>query len=213
MKKLIAGIFFLSVITFTANAQIKREHSNNGKGHGKMDHKKMKHDVAERLNLSSAQKTEMKAINNDFKTKMQSLKGSSATEPGYDVKKKALIAERKQKIDALLTPEQKAQKAELKKEYKEKKAGDKKGAKAQKMKTNLGLTTEQVAKMKEQQNIFKLKAKAIKQNSSLTQQQKIDQLKALRTEKKNSFKSFLTPEQLKKLDVMHQHRNKTMKTS
>ncbi len=213
MKKLIAGILFLSVITFTANAQIKREHSNNGKAHGKMDHKKMKHDVAEKLNLSSAQKTEMKAINNYFKIKMQSLKGSSATEPGYDVKKKALIAERKQKIDALLTSEQKAQMAELKKEYKSKKTGDKKGDKVQKLKTNLGLTNDQVAKMKAQQDIFKSKEEAIKQNSSLTQAQKIDQLKALRTEKKNSFKSFLTPEQLKKLDAMHQHHNRTMKTT
>lgn len=212
MKKLIAGIFLLSAVTFTSDAQVKREHSNNGKAHGKMEHKKMKHDAAEKMNFSENQKTQMKTINEDFKTKMKSLEGSSATEPGYDTRKKALIAERKQKIDALLTSDQRAQKAELKKEYKSKKRGEKKD-KVQSIKTNLGLSNDQVAKMKAQQEIFKTKETAIKQNSSLTQEQRTEQLKALRLEKKNSFKSFLTPEQIKKLDAMHQHHNRSMKTS
>ncbi|MBC7864729.1 MAG: hypothetical protein IAF38_17280 [Bacteroidia bacterium] len=213
MKKLIAGILLLSVATFTADAQVKREHSNNGKAHGKMEHKKMKHDVAEKLNLSETQKTQMKTINEDFRTKMKSLEGSSATEPGYDTRKKALIAERKQKIEALLTPDQKAQKTELKKEYRFKKHNGKKGDRAESIKTNLGLSNDQVAKMKAQQEIFKTKEIAIKQNSSLTQEQRTEQLKALRLEKKNSFKTFLTPEQIKKLDAMHQHHNRSMKTS
>jgi hypothetical protein len=144
---------------------------------------------------------------------MQSLKGTSATDPGFDAKKKALITERKQNIEALIKPEQKTQMAEMKKDYKSKKGGDKKGGRAEAMKTNLGLTNDQVAKMKAQQSIFKSKEEAIKNNTSLNEQQKMAQLKTLRSQKKDSFKSFLTPEQLKKLDAMHQHRNRSMKTS
>ncbi len=213
MKKLIIALFLLSAITLTTTAQVKRDHSENAKAHSNAGHKHMKHDFAEKLNLTSAQQTQMKAINEDFKTKMQSLKGSSATDPGFDTNKKALIAERKQKIEALLTTEQKAQMAGMKKDYKEQKGGHKNGHRAQEMKVNLGLTDDQVAKMKAQQNIFKSKEDAIKNNTSLTQQQKVDQLKTLRSQKKESFKSFLTPEQSKKLDAMHQHRNRSMKTS
>ncbi len=212
MKKLIASIFFLSVITFTANAQIKRDHPNNGKAHGKKEHKQMKHDIAGKLDVTESQRIKMKSINEDFRTKMKSLEGSSATQPGYDTKKKALIAERKQQIDALLTAEQKAQKAELKKEYRSKKNDNKKD-KVQSKRLSLDLSNDQVAKMKAQREVFKSKEQAIKQNSSLTQQQKIEQLKALRAEKKNNFKSLLNQQQKEKWDAMHQHHNRSMKTS
>lgn len=213
MKKLLTALFLLSAVTLTTTAQVKRDHTNDAKAHGNAGHKQMKHDFAEKLNLSSTQQTQMKAINEDFKTKMQSLKSTSANDADFDSKKKALVIERQQKIDALLTTEQKSQMAEMKKEFRSKKAGDRKDNRIEAMKENLGLTNDQVAKMKEQQNIFRSKEEAIKNNTSLTEQQKKDQLEALRSQRKDSFKSFLTPEQLKKLDAMHQHRNRSMKTS
>ncbi|MEO7802767.1 MAG: hypothetical protein ABIR81_12240 [Ginsengibacter sp.] len=213
MKKILTALLLLSVATFTTTAQVKRDHSKKSIARSNGEHKEMKHDLAKKLNLTSIQQTEMKAINEDFKTKMRSLKGTSAADAGFNARKKALVNERQQKIGALLTREQKTQMAEMKKEHRLKKGEDRKDDKAQAIKTNLGLTNDQVAKMKEQQNIFKSKAEAIKNNTSLTQQQKADQLKTLRSYKRDSFKSVLTPEQLKKLDAMHQHRNRSMKTS
>ncbi len=63
--------------------------------------------MAEKLDLTSDQKQQMKSINMDFKNSMKELKNSNLSKEELKIKRKALHQERKQKIMALLTPEQK----------------------------------------------------------------------------------------------------------
>ena len=65
--------------------------------------------------------------------------------------------------------------------------------------------------MKAQKELYESGAEAIRNNKSLSDEQKKEQLKALKEQRKNSFKSFLTPEQLQKLEAMKNKRS--MKTS
>ena len=68
------------------------------------------------------------------------------------------------------------------------------------MKTNLGLSDEQVNKLKVNRETAMAKAKAIKENSQLSQSERKEQLMALRQDQKNSLKQVLTPEEINKME-------------
>ena len=221
MKKILLSLIAIAIITFSVDAQTKRnnpekqnrtekngnEKIGHGKHHQKMDH----HQMDNKLNLTEAQRQQMKSINMDFKNRMQELKkNDNMTVKEFNAKKKALMQERKQKTQALLTPEQRNQMKQLKKEHSGKREIES-GKRIEKMRSNLGLSNDQVAKMKAQKEIYKSRTEAIKNNRSISNEQKKEQLKALREARKNSLKSFLTPEQLQKLEAMKNKRS--MKTS
>ena len=75
MKKIIAGLFAVAAFTFSAFAQTNDNTTDqkqwNKVGHG--FHKGHYAKGMEKLNLTDAQKQQMKSINEDFKTRMQSL--------------------------------------------------------------------------------------------------------------------------------------------
>ncbi len=226
MKKILLSLIAIATITFSVEAQTKRNNAEkqnrtekNGKakmGHGKHDEKKHDqimnhHKMGDKLNLTEAQRQQMKSINMDFKNRLQELKkNDNMTVKEFNAKKEALMQERKQKTQALLTAEQKNQMKQFKKEHSDKREIES-GKRIEKMQTNLGLSNDQVAKMKAQKEIYKSRTEAIKNNQSTGNERKKEQLKALREERKNSFKSFLTPEQLQKLEAMKNKRS--MKTS
>ncbi len=226
MKKILLSLIAIATITFSVDAQTKRNNAEkqnrtekNGKsklGHAKHDEKKHDqmmnhHKMGDKVNLTEAQRQQMKSINMDFKNRLQELKKSdNMTVKEFNAKKEVFMQERKQKIQALLTPEQKNQMKQFKKEHSDK--GEiESGKRMEKMQTNLGLSNDQVEKMKAQKEIYKSRTEAIKNNQSTGNERKKEQLKALREERKNSFKSFLTPEQLQKLEAMKNKRS--MKTS
>jgi hypothetical protein len=74
------------------------------------------------------------------------------------------------------------------------------------MKSNLSLTDEQVAKLKNQRAATMAKAEKIKNNESLSREQKKEQMMALKTEAKDQHNKILTPEQLKKKEEMKKSR-------
>ena len=165
----------------------------------------------EKLNLTEAQRQQLKATNMDFKNKIQELKkNDNMTVKELNAKKEALVQERKQKTQAPLTPEQRNQMKQLKIEHGGKRDIES-GKRMEKMQTNLGLSNDQVTKMKGQTEIYKSRAEDIKNDGSISDEQKKEKLKALREARKNSLKSFLTPEQLQKLEAMKNKRS--MKTS
>ncbi|MEO5991656.1 MAG: hypothetical protein ABIP68_08475 [Ferruginibacter sp.] len=85
--------------------------------------------------------------------------------------------------------------------FKGKKKGDK-------MKNEMGLTSDQQKQMKESREYFKAKKEAIKNNTSLSETAKKDQLEALRAERKAKMATILTPEQQKKMKEKKQnHKN------
>jgi protein CpxP len=75
-----------------------------------------------------------------------------------------------------------------------------------KMKTNLNLTDDQVAQIKNQQQDMHTKMQAIMEDQNLSRVDKKQQLEALRTQSKESFKKILTPDQLNKMEEMKKER-------
>jgi Spy/CpxP family protein refolding chaperone len=140
--------------------------------HGKHD----KGRLAKELNLTEAQKQQMKAIREEQKAKMQNV----------------------------LTAEQKAKRAELKEkrknEFKNKERNNEARDRMEGMKKELGLSEAQGQKIKALNEEFKAKAQAIKNNASLTDQQRKEQFNSLNEERKTRMKAILTAEQLQKLE-------------
>ena len=208
MKSIFLSLFATAAIIFSANAQDNNQDKTGTIKSGKefrKHHGAVHQQITEKLNLTDEQKQQFKAINEDFKSRMDELKKSNLSGDEAKEKKQALLKERTEKVQALLTAEQKQQMKAFRKE------GGNKGEMAgknrrEKMKSTLNLSDEQVAKMKAQRQEFKSKEEAIKNNESLTSDQKNEQLKSLREERKNSFKSNLTPEQLKKMEEMKHSR-------
>ena len=131
MKKIITGLFAIAAFTFSATAQTsddaagqkrkqKQEHGQHRGHEGKGMY------GMEKLNLSDAQKQQIKAINDDFKARFQTLKGNDNASMSADAKtqRKALMQERKEKIAAVLTPEQRTQFEQMRKEHGDKNKGD-----------------------------------------------------------------------------------------
>ena len=76
----------------------------------------------------------------------------------------------------------------------------------EKMKTDLGLTDEQSAKLKSDRTAMQEKMKAIREDKSLNDEAKKEQVKELMKKQKEDMRSILTEEQLKKLDEQKQKR-------
>ena len=81
MKKILLSLIAIAIITFSVDAQTKRnnaekqdhtEKNGNAKiGHGKHHQKMNHHKMDDKLNLTEAQRQQMKSINMDFKNRVQ----------------------------------------------------------------------------------------------------------------------------------------------
>jgi Spy/CpxP family protein refolding chaperone len=205
MKKVIIGMALAAFVVTGACAQDQSNSlADRPKGHS---HQRV--EMMQQLNLTDEQKTELKTINDDFKQQMTDLKKSedkiTATE--FKSKLSTLRKEHHQKVDKVLTDEQKAS---LKKLMHERKADMKQhGARRlERMKKELNLTDEQVTALKKNHEAMEQKFKAIKEDKKLTDDQKKAELKKFKQDQHESLKSILTPEQLQKLEEQkkqHKH--------
>lgn len=199
MKKIIVGAFMLVFAAAGAQAQ---EHQSEGKQH----HQKRSHhrQSLQQLGLSEDQKTKFKALNDDYRKQMETLKKQDdITVKDWKGKMKSLKDEHQAKVQNLLTPEQKAKMEKMKTERHSMRKGegkrqDSKG-RMEKMKTSLGLSEDQVASMTKNRTEMSEKMKALRENKSLTDDQRKEQMKELRNKQKESLKGILTEEQMKKL--------------
>lgn len=220
MKKYLITLTAFTVITVAANAQTNNNSTNASGQHsitqmhhnksGKGMHKHHKNAMMmKKLNLTDAQKQQVKALNTDYKQQLKNLKKdkNTITLTAYRTKKENLQKERKSKFNALLTPDQKNKMAQIKKARSEKK----KMIAQKKMKTALNLTDAQVAKIEGQRASFKTQAKAIRENSSLTNEQKKEQLKNLMKSNKESMNNILTAKQLREKEELRNKRISDMK--
>jgi Spy/CpxP family protein refolding chaperone len=200
MKKAFATLLAISVISFSALAQEKREIKHPG-GHPMMHHPGK---MLRELNLTAEQKKQLKVNRELFKQKMQELnKNEDITVKEFRDRKAVLMKEQKAKMEALLTSEQKNKLEMLKTQQKMKK--DEHFARhLDKMKTELGLNEDQVAKLKAQKESMQSRMKAIKENESLSRSQKKDQMMTLKKEAKEQHEKIFTQDQLKKLELMKQ---------
>jgi len=218
MKKYLIALSAFTIIAVAANAQSpdnstksSPNEQQNNKMHSHMQgHSMHRHNgkftMMRDLNLTDAQKQQAKVLNEDYNTKVKNLeKDDNITLKDYRAKKASLEQERKSKFQALLTPEQKDKIAQAKKARSEKmKMMAQK--RMDKMKTDLNLTDDQVAKIQEQRKNSMEQMKAIRDNSSLSEDQKKEQLMDLHKNMHESMNSILTADQIKKRDEIRNNR-------
>ena len=219
MKKHLIALSAFTILALATNAQTKdstgvaaqheRTHMHHGKSQYGM-HQHHRNDMMN-INLTDAQKQQVKDINTDFRNQLKDLENNQGiSHKDYRVKKASLEQERKSKFQDILTSDQKDKLALAKKERTEKmKMMAQK--RLEKMKTALNLSDTQVEKMQELRDSSMEQGKAIRENSSLTEEQKKEQLMNLVKSRKESMNNILTAEQLKKKEEMRNSRIKDMK--
>jgi Spy/CpxP family protein refolding chaperone len=197
MKKAIAGIFLAAFVAVGAFAQ------NQDQGFTDQHKGRHRFDMTQQLNLTDEQKSELKTINDDYKQQMADLKkNEDITVREWKSKMTTIRKEHHEKIQKMLTDEQKASLKKMKHDHKG--DGKRHGAhRLEKMKKHLNLTDDQVNALKRNHEEMGQKFKAIRDDKSLTDEQKKAQIKDLKKQEHDNLKSVLTPEQLQKLE---QHR-------
>jgi len=207
MKKIALGLLALTLIATGIQAQDKkmdksakenRMHKGPRKGHMYKD-----------LDLTQDQKDQISKINAEHKAAMQELKSkeSSVTVTDYKAQMKALGEARHEKVQGVLTADQKAKLEKMRAERKGKGAqGHFNGKKHQKgmAKPDLNLTEDQSAKVKAIRGRTQEKVKGIRENNALSQDEKKQQTIAAFRQQSEEMKSVLTPEQVKKMEAMPQ---------
>ena len=81
-------------------------------------------------------------------------------------------------------------------------------ARMERLKLHLGLSDDQVAKIKAGQESLRSQVKAIHENDNLLPHQKMEQMKALMAKRNDAYKSVLTPEQYSQFERMRHGRGR-----
>ncbi len=222
MKAMISAAVIALVMTSTANAQQDStkpyiQHrppmgikSTDGKvfKHGESDKftdrnsrfEKGKERFAKHIQLTEDQKKQGKVIRENTSKQIAALYNNDKLTMGdFKQQKAAILKAQKEKLEGLLTAEQKAKIVEGKKRMADNRQVQA-AARLERMKINLGLKDDQVAKIKTAQSQLHEKMKALHEDDTLLPEQKKAQIKALMDEEKESLKTLLTAEQLAKLE-------------
>jgi Spy/CpxP family protein refolding chaperone len=222
MKKFIAIASALFLIAGATQAQDSTLRKHDHRGGGKQPQ------FAQQLGLSESQKAEFKNLNESYRTQIKAVHdNTSLSKEDQKTKIEALRKQQHEKMQSLLTAEQKTKMASFQKkdwkgrdgkqvqqEEKEKmvktvkkkgkdfagKKGDRmKGGNPAELKEKLGLSDAQAQQLKASREQFQTKAKAIREDSKLTDEQKKAQMKVLAEQRQQSLKSVLTAEQIEKM--------------
>lgn len=151
------------------------------------------------LNLTDAQKKQAKEISESYRTQEKDLRSNTQlSKADLDKQLKALHRDQKEKMQGILTSDQKAQ---LAKSGRQKGIGKHHPANIDQMKSRLGLTDEQTTQIKANRADFQTKMKAIRADQNLTAEQKKEQIQSLSREQRSKMQSILTPEQKAKMKM------------
>jgi Spy/CpxP family protein refolding chaperone len=205
MKKVFIGMALAAFVATTACAQDQSLNASPDKT--KMHHHRG--DALAQLNLTDEQKNEMKAINDDFHQQMSDLKKSEdkITVTEWKNKMATIRKDHKDKVEEVLTDDQKASLKTMHKEHGNRFRHNK-GNRIERMKKELNLTDDQSAAIQKSFGESMQKMKAIHDDKSLTDDQKKEQFKTLHSQQEESLKSILTPDQYNKFrELKKQHRH------
>jgi len=214
MNKLFIGLAALALSAGAAQAQEaqpapqqqKEKHSFHHRGQGMRHGHGHDQALAKKLHFSDQQKQQFKDINTKYRQQLTELKkNEDITVREQKARMAAIHKEHKEQMQALFTPEQKAQLQKMKEDRKELAKVNAK-ARAEKMKIKLGLSDEQAKQLKDMHAGTFAKMKQIREDKSLSADQKKDQVKSLVKDQHEQLKSVLTPEQLKQLEGMRHGR-------
>ncbi|HXO78148.1 MAG TPA: hypothetical protein VN824_22995 [Puia sp.] len=163
---------------------------------------------AARIHYTPEQRKQVAEINKEYRQKSEDLfKKDNSTLREYKAGLLALQKEKKSRLQALLTQQQKDEMAARRKRMAEN-MQVMAVARMERLKLHLGLSDDQVAKIKAGQENLRSQVKAIHENDNLLPQQKMEQMKALMAKRNDTYKSVLTPEQFSEFQKMFQHRGR-----
>lgn len=152
------------------------------------------------------QRQQVAVINKDYRQKSADLfKQDNLTLKQYKAGLIALQKEKKDKLQGLLTQQQKDDMANRHKRMSEN-AQVMEVARLERLKLHLNLSDDQVAKIKAGQEGLRSQVKAIHENDNLLPQQKMEQMKALMAKRNDTYKAVLTPDQYTQFEQMSHHR-------
>ena len=208
MKRIIMSAVAILLITAAVQAQ-----TDTAKG-PRHERRMQKGGSYGHLNLTAGQQAKMKSLREEFKQKHEALKAEKLTEAERKSQLGALRTEHKTAVEAILTPEQKAQLETKKGNRSERMRGGKKmtgdssttlKGKAG-LKKELDLTADQQAKLKIIRTEFKSKGDALRQDQTFTKEQKQEKLRNLMKQQQAEMKTVLTNEQQEKLQSLRGER-------
>ncbi len=201
MKKVIVFAFALVSLS-AAQAQEKRVRDGGNKDHN----------LTEKLNLSEEQKVKAKKLNEEYRKNMMDLrKKDDIPVKEWRSRREELNKKHRDDFRGLLSKEQRDQMEKMRTEKRTMSESDA-NARMEKMKSNLGLTNDQVEKLKKQRSETSEKMKAIRENKSLDETRKREEMKGLMNKRKENMRSILTEDQMKKMQEMKKqdHRKRKM---
>ena len=159
-------------------------------------------DKMHKLNLTDAQKQQMKTVNEDYRRQLTALQSNNSLSLGdYKTQLTALQKSHRDQVKNVFTDEQKKVMADRREKMKTNMQA-RGTARLDKMKTTLGLTDDQVAKIKTQREQLHTQATAIRKNDKLLPEEKRNQMRTLFSQQKEQLKTVLTPDQITKLESM-----------
>jgi Spy/CpxP family protein refolding chaperone len=206
MKKIILAMLVFSLAIAAKAQEIperKHERPMIQEGHHGRHH--MQGMDMKQINLTDAQKEQVKAQRESFRKQMEELKkNDNITVKEWKSRMETLRKDQKTKMQGILTAEQKAQLEKMRVEHKAMNEIDAK-ARMEKMKLHLGLTDEQAAKMNKNRTEMMEKMKALHEDDKMDAEKKREQMKELMKKQKEQMKSILTEEQMKKLQEGRKH--------
>jgi len=204
MKRFIVSVCVVALLAGAAHAQ---EIPDRKRGREDMITREHRGEGLDELNLTADQKEKIKSLREDTRKQMDELKkDDNITVKNWRAKREAIRKDQREKIQSLLTNEQKAQ---LEKSRMERRAQVEEHSKArmEKMKQDLNLSEEQSAKLQKSRDELRQKMQAVRENQSLSDEAKKEQMKELMKERKENLRSILTDEQWKKLQEENQKRD------
>lgn len=204
MKRFIVSIGVVALFATAAQAQ---EIPDRKHGREDMMIRHHRSEGLEQLNLSEEQKEKVKSLREETRKQMEEMKkDDNMTVKDWRAKREAIRKDHREKIQSLLTTDQKAQ---LEKSRADRRIQTEERAKArfEKMKQDLKLSDDQSAKLKSSRDQLRQKMQALRENQSLSDEAKKEQMKELMKQRKENLRSILTEEQWKKLQEQHQKRD------
>ena len=222
MKKIFLSMLALA-LTVGSFAQTQNKDQKQDRKEWKQ---KGDNNFQDKLNLTDAQKAQMKTLNESFRSKMQNLRqDKSLSQEVQKQKREELMKEHRAQMQSMLTPEQKKQWEANRKDLGSKKwdgkgkhegagkhEGDDKGSmrggkrlghvqQFEKMSKDLNLTDDQSARLKSMNETFRTNMQSIHNNNALSSDQKKEQMKNLQSKHQEDIKSILTKEQQTKFNT------------
>ncbi|MFL5747765.1 MAG: Spy/CpxP family protein refolding chaperone [Niastella sp.] len=197
MKQAFIGMVLAAFVATTACAQdqsLSNDRPPMHRHHG---------DALAQLNLTDDQKNEMKTINDDFHQQMTDLKKSEdkITVTEWKSKMATIRKDHHEKVEKVLTDEQKASLKKMHKEHGNRFRQDKQN-RIERMKKELNLTDEQTAAVERNLSESLIKIRGVHDDKSLTDDQKKVQYKTLHDRQQEGLKSILTPDQWTKFQEL-----------